>query len=304
MDRTDSAFHETFRMVPSEAAQKTTGEWNTASARDREPRRTLDGFHPKDQNFTTSTIRPALGRPNTTSRRSTEPRRKSITTSSSNSTKSRRRGHGSAPSSRRTSCTVIDPSRPTRHYRINSSQTCPTLSRDIDDVLALHFRSCSLFQKPTYQPSLPSPTMSAYGPSVGAEIGATPGPRSEAMAHESASPMLDEKAAATAGLGDDTIMHWMSPSTRKIQYAKIDRANTGIRGLLRRIMPRCVSGPGAQRFYQDKESDAGSVRRFRMDLAGEEEDAKSTSALKMQRRKLERSMTQRGESRKKVLGCF
>jgi hypothetical protein len=116
--------------------------------------------------------------------------------------------------------------------------------------------------------------------------------------------MLDEKAAATAGLGDDTIMHWMSPSTRKIQYAKIDRANTGIRGLLRRIMPRCVSGPGAQRFYQDKESDAGSVRRFRMDLAGEEEDAKSTSALKMQRRKLERSMTQRGESRKKVLGCF
>jgi hypothetical protein len=146
--------------------------------------------------------------------------------------------------------------------------------------------------------------MSAHGPSVGAEIGATPGPQPEAIAHESASPVLEEKAGATADIGDETIMHWMSPSTRKVQYEKIDRANTGIRGLLRRIMPRCVSGPGSPRFYEDEKSDAGSVRRFRMDLAGEEEDAKSTSALKMQRRKLERSMTQRGESRKKVLGCF
>ncbi|KAK7184656.1 hypothetical protein DPSP01_000383 [Paraphaeosphaeria sporulosa] len=305
MDRTDSAFHETFRVVPSDTAPNTTRKSKTASG-DQEYRHKFGSFHLKNQN---STTHPAPERPNATPRRSTEPRRKSITTTSSNSTKSRRRGHGSAPSSRRTSCTVIDPSRPTRHYRINSSQTCPTLNRDIDDVLALHFRSCSLFQNSTYQPSLPSPTMSAYGPSVTAEIGATPGPQTQASTRESGSPVQDEKTGPTTDIGEDTIMHWMSPSTRKIQYAKIDRANTGIRGLLRRFIPRCVSGPGSQRFYEEEKSDAGSVRRYRMDLSGEEEeeeeeDLKSTSGLKMQRRKLARSTTQRGETGKKVFGCF
>ncbi|KAF2445367.1 hypothetical protein P171DRAFT_264721 [Karstenula rhodostoma CBS 690.94] len=310
MDRTDSAFDETFRMVPSEATPKTTRKYKTASARDQEPGQNIDGFHPKDQTPTLSTTRPAPERPNATPRRSTEPRRKSITTNSSNSnsnsTRSRRRGHGSAPSSRRTSCTIIDPSRPKRHYRITSSQTCPTLNRDIDDVLALHFRSCSLFHHATHRPHLPSPTMSAHGPSVGAEIGATPEPQPQARARESGSPVVDEKTGATPAIAEDTTMHWMSPSTRKIQYEKIDRANTGVRGLLRRMVPRCVSGQASQQFYEEEKSDAGSVRRYRMDLEGEEDDAKSASGLKMQRRRLARSATaQRGEAAgKKVFGCF
>ncbi|KAF9733230.1 hypothetical protein PMIN03_004399 [Paraphaeosphaeria minitans] len=301
MDRTDSAFHETFRVVPSDTTPKTTSKSKTASGRNHDYRHKFSSCHLKDQN---STTRPGPETPNATPRKSTEPRRKSITTNSSNSTKSRRRRHGSAPSSRRTSCTVIDPSRPTRHYRINSFQTYPTLNRDIDDVLALHFRSCSLFQNSTHQPSLPSPTMSAYGPSVDAEIGATPGSQPQASMRESGSPVLDEKTGATADVGEDTTMHWMSPSTRKIQYEKIDRASTGVRGLFHRIMPRCVSGPGSQRFFEEEKSDAGSVRRYRMDLSGEEEDLKSISGLRMQRRKLARLTTQRGETGKKVFGCF
>lgn len=146
--------------------------------------------------------------------------------------------------------------------------------------------------------------MSAYGPSVTTEISATTGPLPQASTRESGSPVLDEKTGATADPGEDTIMHWMSPSTRKIQYEKIDRANTGVRGLLRRFMPRCVSGPGSPRFYEEEKSDAGSVRRYRMDLSGEDEDAKGTSGLKMQRRKLARSTTHRGETEKKVFGCF
>ena len=54
--------------------------------------------------------------------------RQQSTTSSSENSKSRSqsRGHGSKPSSRRTSCTIVDPSRPARHYRMKSHQTPPT----------------------------------------------------------------------------------------------------------------------------------------------------------------------------------
>lgn len=103
-------------------------------------------------------------------------------------------------------------------------------------------------------------------------------------------------------------MHWMSPSTRKTQYEKIDRAHSGFRGFVRRLVPRCVSGPAPQRFYEDEKSDVGSVRRYRMDLSDDEEDedadAKSTSGLKMQRRRLERSATHKSEVGAKRFGCF
>ncbi|KAJ4303658.1 hypothetical protein N0V90_002559 [Kalmusia sp. IMI 367209] len=231
MNRKDSAFDETFRLEANDNKLHKIRRSKTASSRHWKSRQPLPVVDPNlnDQTSTMSTIRPSSEKPIPTQRRSAEPRRKSITTTSSNSAKSRRPGHGSAPSSRRTSCTLIDPSRPTRHYRINSSQTCPTLNRDIDDVLALHFRSCTLFQNTPYQPSLPSPTMSAYGSSVPpAEIGASPGPLHPSV-HESDSPPLDEKARAAADV-EDTTMHWMSPSTRKTQYEKIDRANSGLGG--------------------------------------------------------------------------
>lgn len=147
--------------------------------------------------------------------------------------------------------------------------------------------------------------MSGYGPSAGAEIGATPGSGLRPQASALGAPVLDEKPGRRAD-GEDTTMHWMSPSTRKTQYDKIDRANSGLRGLLRKMMPRCVAGGGPQSFYEEEKSDVGSVRRYRMDVPGEEDaDAKSITALKMQRRKLERSTaTHRGEDGKKMFGCF
>lgn len=299
MNRADSAFDETFRIQQTENEPAFVPKSKTASNQSRKSKHDLN-----HHTSVMTTPRSETENPVPTHRGSTEPRRKSITTTSSHSTKSRRRGHGSAPSSRRTSCTIIDPSRPTRHYRINSSQTVPSLHRDIDDVLALHFRSCSLFQNPAYQPSLPSPTMPAYGPSLHAEIGAPQGPLPQASAHESDLPAVDEKARAKADL-EDTTMHWMSPSTRKSQYEKIDRANTGFRGLVRRFTPRCVSGHGPQRFYEEEKSDVGSVRRYRMDVSDDEDDdAKNTSGLKMQRQRLARCPTHKTEPRPKRFGCF
>jgi hypothetical protein len=252
--------------------------------------------------------RPTAAKSIARERKNSSTRRKSITSSSSNSTNNTRRpGHDSLPSSRRTSCTMVDPSRPARHYRIKSSQTCPTINRDIDDVLALHFRSCSLFQNPSYQSAAPSLALSGYGPSAHTDFGSRPvtAPRTNDDAIPISPLSRDHEGPAALVNVPDTTMHWMSPCTRKTQYEKIDRANTGFRGLLRKIVPRCVSGPPTQTFYENDQSDAGSVRRFRVDVSDDDDvDEKNTAALRMQRRKLERTVTQKPETRKKIWGCF
>lgn len=100
----------------------------------------------------------------------------------------------------------------------------------------------------------------------------------------------------------NTTMHWMSPSTRRREYEKIDRANNGVRGFLRRVVPRCVSGPPPPRFYEKDCSDVGSVRRYRMDVSDDEVDEKSTSSLRLQGRRLEKSTT--NTTVKNRWGCF
>ncbi len=61
---------------------------------------------------------------------------------------------------------------------------------------------------------------------------------------------------------------WTSPSTRRREYAKIDKARRGLRGLIRRVTPRILRKDGRVGFHDDdgKGSDAGTVRRFRMDV--------------------------------------
>jgi len=201
------------------------------------------------------------------------PLRQKSTTSSDNSTnRSKSRGHGSKPSSRRTSCTIVDPSRPARHYRMKSSQPPPTATgQDIDDVLALHFRSCSIFTNPSYHSNsvLPSPALSqaeAFGfPNVATRFSSdslrvvqeTPLPRQS----EDTIDQLDKT---------NTTMQWNSPCTRRREYERIDKANSGLRGFFRRVTPRCVSGP-QEKFYEKDQSDAGSVRRYRMDDLDEQQ---------------------------------
>jgi hypothetical protein len=204
------------------------------------------------------------------------PRRKSTTSSSENSTKSRSRPHDSKHSSRRTSYTLVDPSRPMRHFRVQSAATVSTVgtnNRDVDDVLALHFRSCTLFQNPTHRPDLPSPTLSGYG-SADTDMAITPDTTLGVPAsneHTNTAEVTPQQGEKTLTV-EPTTMHWMTDSTRKREYERIDKANRGLRGLVRRIVPRCVSGNPPPRFYEDNKSDAGSVRRYRMDLSEEEDE--------------------------------
>ncbi|KAJ5730271.1 uncharacterized protein N7483_004779 [Penicillium malachiteum] len=71
----------------------------------------------------------------------------------------------------------------------------------------------------------------------------------------------------------ETVMEWTSPSTRRREYEKIDRASRGMRGLWRRVAPRwCQARDARTPFFEEgKTSREGSVRRFRMDLPDEEQ---------------------------------
>jgi hypothetical protein len=74
-----------------------------------------------------------------------------------------------------------------------------------------------------------------------------------------------------------TIMHWTSDETRRREYDAIDRQSRGIRGFWNKIRPRMFRSKSAvQRGFYDPEkhgngnTDAGSVRRYRLRLEGEE----------------------------------
>lgn len=307
MNRHDSGFNETWQ--PKDLGLETnpaTNRSKVAATRPRKSKNTSPNVSISDSP-NMDMQRPASEKPSPLDRKQPSTRRKSIASNSSNSTNTRRRGYDSIPSSRRTSCTIVDPSRPARHYRIKSSQTCPTANRDIDDMLALHFRSCSLFQNPSYQAAAPTLAMSGKGHSANTDFVSRPVTAPHINDSLPNSPLTKEieDTVAPAQL-PDTTMHWMSPRTRKTQYERIDRANTGLRGLFKRVVPRCVSGPPTQTFYENDKSDVGSVRRFRMDMSEDDEveDEKDNAALRMQRRKLTRTMTKKPEPKKKLWGCF
>ncbi|KAL5120879.1 hypothetical protein ACEQ8H_001066 [Pleosporales sp. CAS-2024a] len=206
--------------------------------------------------------------------------------SETSTTRSRGRGHGSKPSSRRTSCTFVDPGR-SRHHRIQSSNTVPTVtSQDIDDVYALHHRSYSLFQNPSLhsRSGLPSPT------SPPADQYRFPSSGGRASIEEpflsNAHKLLLHQAEDTEIVTERpaTTMHWTSPCTRRKEYDRIDRANSGVRGFLHKVVPRCVSGP-QEKFYTKDQSDAGSVRRYRMDDEASEEEKDLTRSHTLSMRK-------------------
>ena len=62
------------------------------------------------------------------------------------------------------------------------------------------------------------------------------------------------------------ILDWTSPSTRRHEYAKIDSSHSGLRGLWKRVMPKCMHHKRARRGFWDEKraSDEDSVRRYRV----------------------------------------
>jgi hypothetical protein len=70
-----------------------------------------------------------------------------------------------------------------------------------------------------------------------------------------------------------TIIDWTHPNTRRREYEKIDRDHSGVRGLWKKVTPQWCQGKGGRiPFYtgDEKDSDGGSVRRYRIE--DEDED--------------------------------
>jgi len=89
--------------------------------------------------------------------------------------------------------------------------------------------------------------------------------------------VIEEKFALDDGEGEaapaTTEIRWTSDETRRREYAEIDRAQSGFKGMLRRMFPKIAAKSSKSRFYsEDDGSDAGSVRRYRLDLDDNEND--------------------------------
>lgn len=294
MLRKDSGFVDSQPPKASSNKPDLVSRSHSATTTRRKHKRTTTDTMPSSKAVAVEPKRPA-------SESRSRPSRQQSSASSGNSTsRSKGRGHGSKPSSQRTSFTIVDPSRPTRHYRMQSTQSVPTGNgQDIDDVLALHFRSCSLFTNPSYHThsSLPSPSLSHGDSGVYPGVAARFSSDEMRTVQEAVPPEHSEEDIATSKK-TNTTMHWTSPCTRKRDYERIDRANSGLRGIFRKVVPRCVSGP-QEKFYEKDRSDAGSVRRYRLDDIDNPVQEKSN--LRRETSRVGRPMTARPKT---SWGCF
>ncbi|OAL01370.1 hypothetical protein IQ06DRAFT_140323 [Phaeosphaeriaceae sp. SRC1lsM3a] len=261
MKRIDSGFQESLLLKAQHNDTPTTiVRSNTAPSRRRKPQKSLI-----ETTASTSPTDMRSQRPESEKRSRPSHQRSKTSSSETSTTRSKGRNHTSKPSSRRTSCTIVDPSR-SRHYRIQSSHTVPTVnSQDIDDVYALHHRSYNMFQNPSLHTSsgLPSPAMSRPGPPEFPDSTPRFSAEETISSDQDNHPKQSEDTIIPAPR-PSTAMQWTSPCTRRREYERIDRANSGVRGFLNKVMPRCVSGP-QEKFYEKDQSDAGSVRRYRLD---------------------------------------
>jgi hypothetical protein len=101
-------------------------------------------------------------------------------------------------------------------------------------------------------------------------------------------------------------IYWTSPATRRLEYAAIDAASQGVRGFFVRLIPDCIL-PSEFRSYQrsrfhddeGRDSDAGSVRRYRICI----EDEEQRSASRAGKRSV-REMKEPGTKRPSFLRRF
>ncbi|KAF2436072.1 hypothetical protein EJ08DRAFT_691958 [Tothia fuscella] len=166
--------------------------------------------------------------------------------------------------------------------RIISSPQVQTKKPNIEEALALHERSIRIFgasSRPTTSSGVPM--ISSKRPSIYRSVTTSEGPMRSAFAipkgrmRSLTSPAEVprnhpvEQEPQYNNFVPATIMHWTSHETRRRQYDHIDKSNKGLRGFFKRLFPK-FSKSSESRFYDERDgSDAGSVRRFRLDFPDE-----------------------------------
>ena len=66
-----------------------------------------------------------------------------------------------------------------------------------------------------------------------------------------------------------TVVSWKSEETRRMEYEKIDGAHSGLRGLCKKILPKCCQSRRTWRRFFEGKCDGDSVRRMRMPFSDE-----------------------------------
>ena len=152
-----------------------------------------------------------------------------------------------------------------------------------EDVLALYRESVQLFQTFSNTPNRPaalslasrrhtSPTITLVSPSSYPQRNA-----SQDSVDQAGLETLREGPYQYENFVPAPSIDWTHASTRARQYRKIDQSCRGLRGLWRRLTPRwCHGKSGHLDFFRedDDKSDTGSVRRYRIDIAGTGEGSK------------------------------
>jgi hypothetical protein len=167
-------------------------------------------------------------------------------------------------------------SSPTRQ-RLRRSATSPTAqspTTNIEEALALHERSRQILAMATvptpYQSTASVTTQktalyrsqSTIDSSYGRHY--DPYARSYAASME---PLPAEEPIEHYVPVPATTTYWTSTETRREEYAKIDKANKGFRGIFKKMIPKFARTTCDSRFFDEKDdSDVCSVRRYRLDL--------------------------------------
>lgn len=145
-----------------------------------------------------------------------------------------------------------------------------------EDALVLHRQSVQLFAPLS---NLPSPP-----PALTLASRRHTSPAIHPVSHTSrrhqtvTQHSVDQAGSETLGDGpyqyDNFVpassIDWTHPSTRQREYQKIDQSCRGLRGLWRRLAPRWCQGKSRHLdfFREGDKYDAGSVRRYRIDMTG------------------------------------
>jgi hypothetical protein len=201
----------------------------------------------------------------------------------SNSSKEHRRRPKTA---RQSSKSSLKPGRETSLADVGSSPTRQRPRRsatsppgqipttNIEEALALHERSRQILAMATvstpYQSSVsvaPSPpiyyrSQTAIGSTHGRQF--DPSGRFCAVSVE---PLHVEEPNDHYIPVPATTTYWTSTETRRQEYAKIDKANKGLRGMFKKMIPKFARTTSNSRFFDERDdSDVCSVRRYRLDL--------------------------------------
>lgn len=171
--------------------------------------------------------------------------------------------NGSIISSRRTSSSSNrrrSPSKPKRRTTVSTNSSRPSTKRAARSTPSAIRHSISSGQRPSLHVRHTAPYQSSHAPSY------------QFFHFPTLCDQTEPNNVTPAAPPPATVQYWTSDSTRRLEYAAIDAASQGMRGFFIKLLPDCVLPPSSRRtrFHEaDADSDAGSVRRYRLALPEE-----------------------------------